>query len=367
MQTQVKPPLSGRLRRLGLNLLVLAASLLITCLLVELLFRLLGVGAPAPPTMTMDPKAFMADPDPELVFRFRPGYDGTMFAAPARFNSLGIRDNQEPTTETANEFRIILLGDSVTYGLGVPLENTFAKVLERLLNENDSSRRYRAYNAGVPAYNTGQAYRLLTRLVAPLKPDLVVLNFTPTNDYETPYRLNENGYIESTELRTEDYQFRVPFEGSLGRVSSGYRFVAEKIRQRVLRPRNEALMERIYAEYREDGEGWRRCKDSLLKIKALCDERGIGLAVFVYPEPTRKPVFRREDYRPLEMISAVEAFCRENGIAFLDFLDDFLAYRKKRDLWVSPIDAHPSERAHDMVARGLLRELGRAPLLPGDP
>lgn len=364
--SESQPQAKSRLKRLGTNLIVLAVSLLITCLVAELIFRVLGIGRPVPPTMQMDPRGFVADADPELVFTFRPGYRGQMFATPVAINSLGIRDEEEPQAKAPNEFRLLMLGDSVTYGLGVPLEKTFTKVLERLLAEADSSRRYRACNAGVPAYNTGQEYRWLTRLVEPLQPDLVVLNFTPTNDYETPYRLKANGFLESTELQPEDYQFHAPFEGSLGRISYVYRFAAGKIRQAVLRPRNEALTEAIYRTYRKDEPGWRRCKEYLLKIKALCDDRGIGFAVFVYPEPTRKPVFRRADYRPLAMIAPVEEFCRKNDIVFLDFLDDFLAYRNKRELWVSPVDAHPSAIAHEMVARGLMRELRRLQLLPNE-
>lgn len=356
-------PAGGRLGRMRANLLAVLVGLFVAAMVVEIAFRAIGLGRPVVPIWQGDAKAFVADSNDELVFTFRPGFRGVIWSAPTQINRLGMRDEEIAAEKASGEFRILMLGDSVTFGVGVAPEQTFVKRLEKYLNEGDSARRFRVYNGGVPSYNTVQEYHFLARLVGPIKPDLVVLNFTLTNDWETPYRLGPNGYIAPTAVRAEDFIVRLPFERSLGRVSYFYRFVAERLRRRILAPRREALLAKVFRVYREDGEGWRKCKDYLLRMKRLLDEHGARLALFIYPEPTRRPACRREDYRFLDLHEIVERFCRENGIAYLDILDDFLAVRRKERLFITPADAHPSPFAHDLVARGLLRELRRLGLI----
>lgn len=359
-----RKPTPEQARRWRFGLLATLIGLIVALWLVEIAFRLMGLGRPAPEIWQSDPKAFMAINDPELVFTFRPGLDSRTWNAPTRINSLGMRAAEIDPVKPANEFRIIMLGDSVTFGLSVGLEQTFTKALERLLNDGATTRTYRVYNAGVPSYNTDQEYRFLSRLVDPVKPDLVILNYTIMNDYETPYRLEPSGFIVPTAVRAEDFAVKVPFERSLGKVSYAWRFIARRIRQSKIAPKAEALVERVFKVYRENLEGWQKSKEALAAIEALLKSRGAGFGLFVYPEPSPTPIFKREDYRFLEIHQRIEAVCKEHGIAYLDLLDDFLAYKNKRALFVAPTDAHPSVKAHNLVARGLLRELKKHGLLP---
>jgi hypothetical protein len=53
-----------------------------------------------------------------------------------------------------NEFRILLLGDSGAFGLGVADEDTYSSRLEQQLNRDADGMTYRVINMGVPSYNT---------------------------------------------------------------------------------------------------------------------------------------------------------------------------------------------------------------------
>jgi len=48
--------------------------------------------------------------------------------------------------------RTVVLGDSLTYGVGIAAEDTDAAVLERLVR--DRTPRARVYNLGVPGYQS---------------------------------------------------------------------------------------------------------------------------------------------------------------------------------------------------------------------
>lgn len=98
-------------------------------------------------------------------------------------NSKGIRDREFEIPKPSGVFRIIVLGDSVTFGTEYPVELTYPKILEKLLNEKGSpGRRYEVLNAGVCAYNAAQKFLLLKNKLLDYEPDMVILQFL-NDDY----------------------------------------------------------------------------------------------------------------------------------------------------------------------------------------
>lgn len=73
-----------------------------------------------------------------LVYELKPGAKRVLrigdHAATYRINSLGMRDYEYPLIKKDRVFRIVCLGDSVTFGAGVELNQLYSKVLETLLN-----------------------------------------------------------------------------------------------------------------------------------------------------------------------------------------------------------------------------------------
>jgi lysophospholipase L1-like esterase len=99
-------------------------------------------------------------------------------------NSLGFRDSEVQIPKPENVFRILVLGDSMTFGLGVMEEEAFPAVLEDMLNGGEKAKgvQYEIVNAGVPGYGTAQEL-LQYQLHGPkLNPDLVILAFLAAND-----------------------------------------------------------------------------------------------------------------------------------------------------------------------------------------
>ena len=90
-------------------------------------------------------------------------------------NGQGFRGNQTFQPPSTHVFRIIVLGDSFTFGLGVPFENTYSKKLEKLLRDN-VTKDIEILNLGVPGYTTAQEL-LLFKKFRHLGPDLIILGF----------------------------------------------------------------------------------------------------------------------------------------------------------------------------------------------
>lgn len=115
--------------------------------------------------------------DPELLWRLEPD---TLFESPAgttRINSVGLREELEPSQEKgAGELRILVTGDSSIYGWGVRDNETYAVYLERELKGRLPGRRVEVINLGVPGYSTEQTLRLLEKVGWSYAPDLVVVS-----------------------------------------------------------------------------------------------------------------------------------------------------------------------------------------------
>ncbi|HYW73829.1 MAG TPA: GDSL-type esterase/lipase family protein [Pyrinomonadaceae bacterium] len=92
-------------------------------------------------------------------------------------NSLGLRGREIGPKQ---RFRILLLGDSFTYGLGVNDTQTFASRLESLTGSE-------TINAGDPGTGTDYALRFYETLGRQLAPDVVILCFF-SNDFQDNQR-----------------------------------------------------------------------------------------------------------------------------------------------------------------------------------
>jgi hypothetical protein len=116
--------------------------------------------------------------DPARGIRLAPGYSGWFAGVPVHINSLGLRDSREYSLAKApGTFRILVLGDSVTFGHGSVNEHTYPFLLEQRLKAWRPDVHWEVWNAGVPGYNTTQELAHLRELGTKAAPDLVVVGF----------------------------------------------------------------------------------------------------------------------------------------------------------------------------------------------
>ena len=91
-------------------------------------------------------------------------------------NSLGIRGDKEITfTKPANVFRVLLLGDSFTFGYGVDVEQTYGALIESTLREKGINAE--VINLGVSGFGTAEELVMLNKRGLKFDPDLVIVGF----------------------------------------------------------------------------------------------------------------------------------------------------------------------------------------------
>ena len=116
--------------------------------------------------------------DPVRGQRLAANYDGWFAGVPARTNSLGFRDTREYSlAKPPGTFRIIVLGDSVTFGHGALYETSYPYLLEQRLREWRPDVKWEVWNLGVPGYNTAQELAYLNEIGERYAPDLVIVGF----------------------------------------------------------------------------------------------------------------------------------------------------------------------------------------------
>jgi hypothetical protein len=158
--------------------ILFTSGVIAAMLVVEVMFRLLGVTYPGP----------FLQPDYDTGWSHR---SKTTFPNPIdgerntiTFNSYGMRDHREyELAKPSGTFRVAVLGDSFTEALQVPEEKDFCSIAQRSLSESNllGVRKVEVLNFGVLGYGTGQELITLRRRIWRWAPDVIVLAFF-TND-----------------------------------------------------------------------------------------------------------------------------------------------------------------------------------------
>jgi len=130
----------------------------------------------------------------DMSHRHRPNTHAFLMGVDVNINSLGLRDHDVSLQKPPDTFRIVVLGDSTTFGWGVHFDKTDPKLLERSLNANPPCPRcknYEVLNADVGNYNTAQELASFKEQWLALNPDMVLIGWY-INDAEPATRPTDN-------------------------------------------------------------------------------------------------------------------------------------------------------------------------------
>ena len=125
-------------------------------------------------------------------------YNLTLNNLDAMFASHAITQPKQP-----NEFRVVLIGDSSTWGFLLKPEDTLAANLNALNLTAQDGRKVRAYNLGYPDFSLAKDALILSRAMR-YQPDLVVwlvtLRSMPSNAMSHPLVVSNSDEIKNLDL-----------------------------------------------------------------------------------------------------------------------------------------------------------------------
>jgi lysophospholipase L1-like esterase len=151
---------------------LVASSILVCLVAVEAGLRISGY-KPFANLLGGREKIIRPSSAPGRVYEAVPCSSGHIWNTDVAINSLGFRDDE--FVFKGNDVRIAVLGDSIAFGLGLPAEETFPRLLEGLLRRNHESAR--VMNLGLGGYNTYQQVATLESVIQVVQPHYVVVVF----------------------------------------------------------------------------------------------------------------------------------------------------------------------------------------------
>ncbi|MFW8601256.1 GDSL-type esterase/lipase family protein [Desulfobacterota bacterium M19] len=109
-------------------------------------------------------------------------------------NDAGIRENKSSSEiKKVADKKILVIGDSITFGLGVEQHNTFPSQLEKMLPKL-TGERYEVINAGISGFNVSNEESLLEYLTNLYTPDIIIWCVI-ANDYDDSLTVRNNGQV----------------------------------------------------------------------------------------------------------------------------------------------------------------------------
>ena len=321
-------PLFGSIKRFGGNTALFVSAIVVSLVIVELTVRIvdpLGISSYEHTLRYHLSKV----PDDELFFRHPYNMRRIFGDVEVRTNSIGLRDRPLPNPSDGSR-RILFLGDSVTFGVGVSEDLVFARRVEKQLNERGYAS-FRTFNSGVGGYNTDMEAAFLMRHGDLIDPDIVALLWVGNDTELTPtVRFDPWSDIAITGKSPPQAIRRL----------TGHSWTVRLIRHIVTYSSATGF-------YRLDTSqpGWQASVASVQRVNEWCEERGVPFVLVVLR------------YSPGGILDDVVANFRslaENqGFRFADSLPWWEGH-EIRDYTNSVVDSHPNAVGHKILADGLV-------------
>ena len=247
-------------------------------------------------------------------------------------NSAGFRG--KALRPEGKRVRVLALGDSITFGLGVEDDETWPEQLETSLNAGRDVAQYEVINTGVPGYTSFQGMRLLDKRGFGFGPAVVVACFGQNDCDSWEVRTDIEKAIDEEQAAKEKEQSTSDF------------FL---LARRAVRQANRASA--------KEGEKKQRLtpgdfRSTLIQMRELCDEHGVHLIFVLWPQEWQVLEGNRErdHYEPL-LVEVAHA----TGTLLVDLCDVFSG--ETEPLYADPV--HGNAAGCRVAAIAIAEAVGR--------
>jgi len=274
---------------------------------------------------------------PRRGYQLRAGFEGvTKFGVPLRVNSRGLRSPEIAVPKPPGMHRVLVLGDSVTFGWGVAEEQNFSRRLEDALRKQLACP-VEVVNSGVSGYGTVEEADYFTHEGLELEPDVVLIYYVENDNQSVPHLggpvavfLKDWFVYRSHLVSTVLYAWRLNSWKVQAQAAGGDR-----------------------AAYAAEQRAWDKRSGTVASFAALREIADVakrhGIRVILASHPNSLADRTLDAVRDRLLREAAAA----NGMTFVDVAPAIVPYRD-RDIAVSKTDLHPNGFAHGLIAEALL-------------
>lgn len=278
------------------------------------------------------------------VFAFKPHATGVFPGAvdmtrtfPYRTNALGLRDRDRPAKPPGTR-RVLVIGDSYTWGYAVAEEEAYPQVAERMLAAGVRAD-IEVINGGIPDYNSRQERELLAQLLPVYQPDAVFLGYV-VNDAEPSTAMPAHPMETYRHARS---WFLTEAADHLNR---------RVFRRRLLPSAKDNVGSSYFDGFEEGSVKWRDSRQAVREMRDLSAAAGASFTVLVLPDVTQS-LDDRYTWRPIH--DTVVRWGQELNIPTYDLLHEFRG--QDHQALLVPWDGHPNADAHEQIAAFLVARI----------
>jgi len=282
---------------------------------------------------------FQKSDNPELGFDFIPNTEGYLSGKKVKINSQGLRDIDYPINKPKNTYRIAVIGDSITFGYGVDVNESYPEILEEILNSK-SKINIEVLNFGVPGYTGIQEFYILENKVLKYDPDLIIIGHY-LNDPDEIWDLFESASKIPTPIKT-----------FLDERSYFYRWVQKKVN----RIKNKAGVTKFttYKKlYETDSDYWINHKLRFQEMSKISEEKGIPILVVLLPDWENLD----DTYLYKDETKLLNTTIIESGLFSLDIFPEIKGLNSEEYKINQEDLAHPNYKGHKLIAEIIAKKL----------
>lgn len=261
-----------------------------------------------------------------------------------------LQDYSYSEAKPAGTFRIVVAGDSFTFGPDLQFDDTFPKRLERMLSLHDGPPRVEVINRGVAGFSTRDEVNVVKQ-AASQQADLILLQITLNDPELELYRPKpgEPSRFGPLVITKQNHPLLYYWK-SLGFVVQ--RLHAEKTRSEY---------KKYFFDLFEKPESWNNFKGSVEEIARVRDRYNIPVAAVVFPLIS---FGFDDDYPFFALHKKIADLAASLHIPVLDLFESYRGIPSERMQIIPGKDSHPNEIAHRIAAERIYLWLSQQKLIP---
>jgi hypothetical protein len=269
------------------------------------------------------------------------------FQYKVKTNSLGFR-TREVSPKDKNEYRVLLLGDSMFFGVGVNNQDTIASQLETFHNRLKKNNNLKVYNFSVEGYNNVQEYIVAKTFIPQLNVDHIVLGLYIANDIvpNAVSFIDNHGDFAISNEQVVRIKKELAKRSSIPERSTIYRLLSVKYIASRIRYQMTKIPWIIKPTY-----------DCLLSFKELCKSNNIKFSVIlIYPDYGINGNFVEKWRGSRGLGNTLNRFCKQNSIEVLDTLQ-FMSGEEAEKMYYWKTDHHLNNAGNKLLAEVIYNKL----------
>ncbi len=251
-------------------------------------------------------------------------------------------------------FRIMILGDSFSWGVGMPEEKRYSNILERLLNSKFKFKKFEVINLSVLGFCTVEKSKLLRNMKDMVQPDLIIVGFC-INDPKPGPQISSPERIEFERKTGKSLGSVLRFLGKIGLSKLAdliYKSVWKFAEISDIIPTWQEVVDRAYNPKSKE---WNDFLKALRDIKNISDELGLPPPIFAvlnHGTSASKPTNYNKPDKELRLYlkwwHQAEKAAKKKGFITCNMEEEIKRELSNTPLGVNKWDAHPSEKLHEV-------------------